>query len=69
MAATLSWDDIGDIADALFAAYPDLEPLTVSFPRLLQMILGLAEFSGEPDAANERRLEAIQMAWYDLAEG
>ena len=28
-------------------------------------ILDLEDFEGKPDQSNEKRLEAIQMAWYE----
>lgn len=66
MPQTLTWDDVDEIADALAACYPEMDPLSVSFPRLLQMIVKLNGFSDNPDSANEHILERIQMAWYDL---
>ena len=64
----LNWEDAGEIADELYAAYPEMDPLSVSFPRLHQMIVGLENFADDPDGATERRLEEIQMAWYDLVQ-
>lgn len=63
----MTWDDIDDVADALFVAYPDTDPLSLSFPRLHRMIVELDGFTGDPEGASERILEQIQMAWYDLA--
>ncbi len=62
----LTWEDAGEIADALCAAYPDADPLAISFPRLHHMVVELPGFEDDPEAATERRLEDIQMAWYDL---
>jgi len=64
----MNWDDIEVIAEDLAASYPELDPLSVSFPRLLRMIIELEGFAGLPGAANEHRLEEIQMAWYELNE-
>jgi FeS assembly protein IscX len=68
MTQTYTWDDIGELADALSDAYPETDPLTISFPRLHRMISELEEFGDDPAQATERRLEEIQMAWYDLWE-
>ena len=61
----LSWKDHEEIAWALRDKYPDQDPLRLSFPKLHQMILGLPEFDGDPQASSERILENIQMAWYE----
>lgn len=67
--ATMTWDDTDEIADALYASYPETDPLNVSFPRLHQMITELDGFTDDPEAASERRLEVIQLAWNDLLQG
>ena len=63
---SLHWEDVGEIADEIYASYPETDPLSVSFPRLHQMIIGQDNFVDDPDRATERRLEEIQMSWYDL---
>ena len=62
----LTWDEYDDIAVALLSAHPDQDPLKVSFPKLHRMVVGLPEFGADPKASNERLLETIQMAWYEL---
>ncbi|MHB9131732.1 MAG: Fe-S cluster assembly protein IscX [Armatimonadota bacterium] len=64
----MTWDDIEEIADTLYESYPETAPLSVSFPRLHQMISGLDGFDDDPNGATERILELIQMAWYDLVQ-
>jgi len=64
------WEDIEDIAIGLTDTHPEIDPLTVRFTDLAQMVQDLDDFSGGPlDAsagkANESRLEAIQMAWLE----
>lgn len=66
MAQQYTWDDAEELAEALADAYPDTDPLSVGFPRLHQMIIGLPAFADAPEASTERRLEQIQMAWYEL---
>ncbi len=59
----LYWEDAEDIADALLVAYPEQDPMDLSFPTLHRMICELADFADEPSRASEGKLEAIQMAW------
>ena len=61
----LNWNEAEDIAFALMDKFPDQDPLKLSFPKLHKMIVELEEFGGDPNASNEARLEAIQMAWYE----
>lgn len=68
MPEIFTWDDVEEIADALYASYPETDPLAVSFPRLQQMVCGLDGFDGDVDATNEHVLERIQMAWYDMVQ-
>jgi len=62
----MCWEDSEEIARALADAYPDVDPLDLSFTKLYDMILKLPEFDDDPKAVSEARLEAIQMAWYEL---
>ena len=61
----LKWIDTQEIAIELSEAYPDVDPLTVSFPDMYEWILGLDEFDDDPQHSGEKILEAIQMAWID----
>lgn len=61
----LTWDDAEDIAFALMDKFPDQDPLKLSFPKLHKMIIELENFGADPNASNEKRLEAIQMVWYE----
>jgi FeS assembly protein IscX len=65
MAAQFSWENAEDIGILLQEKYPDLDPLTVRFTDLHRYVTELPEFSGDPKASNEGKLEAIQMAWYE----
>ena len=60
----LTWRDSDDIAWALMDAFPDQDPLKLSFPKLHKMVCELPEFGDKPEASNEKILENIQMAWY-----
>lgn len=61
----MDWSDSEEIGIALYEKYADLDPLTVRFTELHRMVVGLDEFKGEPHAADESKLEAIQMAWLE----
>jgi len=63
--AELRWTDAEDIAIALSNKYPEQNPLEVRFTDLHRYVTGLPGFVDNPQAANEAKLEAIQMAWYE----
>jgi len=63
--AGFTWEDPEDIAIALMAAHPDVDPLTVRFTELHKWIAALPEFQDDPAKSNEGKLEAIQMAWHE----
>jgi FeS assembly protein IscX len=62
------WDEPEDIADALLEAYPDRDPLELSFPTLHKIVCGLKDFGDDPGKSSEGKLEAIQMAWYEMVK-
>ena len=62
----LKWIDVREIAELLFEKYDTLDPLTVRFTDMRKWVLDLEDFEGKPGESNEKILEAIQMAWYDL---
>ena len=61
----LTWNDTDPIAWQLVDNNPGLNPLSLSFSRLHDMVVALPDFEDDPNASNEAILEAIQMAWYD----
>jgi FeS assembly protein IscX len=61
----MKWTDSEDIGVALAEKFPDVDPLTVRFTDLRERVLALDDFSDDPKASNEPKLEAIQMAWYE----
>ena len=65
MAGMLDWDYPEGIAIALADKFPETDPLTVRFTDLHKWVCGLESFAGAPDASNEGKLEAIQMAWHE----
>ncbi len=65
MAQDLMWTDAEDLGIRLQEEHPDLDPLTVRFTDLHAWIIALPDFKGDPQDSNEKKLEAIQMAWYE----
>ena len=61
----MTWTDAREIGELLFERYDTLDPLTVRFTDLRKWVLDLEGFAGKPEESNEKRLEAIQMAWYE----
>ena len=65
MAQDLMWADAEDIGIRLQEEHPDLDPLTVRFTDLRAWIVALPDFKDDTQTSNEKKLEAIQMAWYE----
>lgn len=59
------WSDFEDIGIALYEKFPDMDPLSVRFTDLRQWIGELEEFEDDLAQSNEKKLEAVQMAWYE----
>lgn len=68
MPADLTWDTAEDIALALADKFPDQNPLEVRFTDLHRFVTELPNFTGDPKASTEGKLEAIQMAWHEEFE-
>ena len=64
----MKWTDTQLIAEELFDRHPEIDPKTVRFTQLRQLILDLPEFDDDPQRCGERILEAVQQAWIDEAE-
>jgi FeS assembly protein IscX len=62
----LKWEDADELAEVLTENHPGLDPLDVRFIDLRQWIIDLDEFDDDPNASNEGKLEAIQMAWVEI---
>ena len=65
MTRKLTWIDTEDIAILLSDRLPDTDPLTVRFTDLHRWTTELPDFDDDPKSSNEKKLEAIQMAWYE----
>ena len=64
----MKWTDTQRIAEELFDRHPEIDPKTVRFTQLRQLILDLPEFDDDPQRCGERILEAVQQAWIEEAE-
>lgn len=65
---SLKWTDSLEIAIQLDEAHPDVDPQYIRFTDLHQWVCELEEFDDEPEASNEKILEAIQMNWLEERE-
>ena len=61
----LKWTDAEDIALELLDRHPEVDPLTIRFTQLHGWVCELSDFQDDPEASNEKVLEAIQMAWHE----
>lgn len=61
----MKWVDVNDIAIELADNHQDIDPLTVSFPKLFELVSALPDFDDEDGRCGEKILEAIQMAWIE----
>ncbi|MEI8320561.1 MAG: Fe-S cluster assembly protein IscX [Alphaproteobacteria bacterium] len=61
----MKWTDIYPIAMSLEEKYPNVDILAIRFTDLWQWVQQLPGFDDNPQASNEKILEAIQMAWLD----
>jgi len=61
----LKWIDTMDVALALMEAHPGTNPLEVRFTDLHKWVTELPGFDDDPKASNEKKLEAVQMAWWE----
>lgn len=63
----LVWTDVDLIAERLEELFPDVDPYTLRFTKLREMVESIPEFSPDPEKhVNEQILEAIQAEWVTL---
>ena len=62
---SLKWTDTLDIALLLDEHHADVDPQYIRFTDLHQWVCALDEFDDDPEASNEKILEAIQMTWIE----
>jgi len=61
----ISWTDSLEIAISLEDAHPDIDPLTINFVKLRELVIALEDFMEGDTQCGEKILEAIQMCWID----
>lgn len=61
----MRWTDTLQIAEALYDAHPDVNPLKLRFTELHAMVIALEDFDDDSEKSNEAILEAILQAWLD----
>jgi FeS assembly protein IscX len=61
----MKWTEVLEIAIQLAETHPEVDPATVRFTDLHNMVVGLPEFDDDHSRGGEKVLEAIQQAWID----
>jgi FeS assembly protein IscX len=61
----MSWTDSLEIAISLEEAHPDIDPITINFVDLRELVIALEDFNESDTQCGEKVLEAIQMCWID----
>jgi len=64
----MKWIDVRDIAIALAEKHPGIDPRTLRFVDLHNLVVDLEGFDDDHRRGGERVLEAIQAAWIDEVE-
>lgn len=64
----MKWTDVRDIAIALSEKHAEVDPKTIRFVDLHNLIVGLDGFDDAHQRGGEKVLEAIQAAWIDEVE-
>ena len=64
----MKWTDTLDIAIELDENHPDIDPRSINFVDLRNLVLNLQEFNDDPERTGEKILEAIQMNWIEERE-
>lgn len=59
------WTDARELAEELYDNEPELDPVTLRLSELRERVLALPDFDDDPEASNEKVLEAILQAWID----
>ncbi len=64
----MKWIDVRDIAVALSEKHPDIDPKTIRFVDLHNLVVDLGGFDDDHHRGGEKVLEAIQSTWIDEAD-
>ena len=65
MRKDLTWDDAYDIGILLSGIHPEVEPLSLGSTDLQRYVTALPGFKDDPAKSDDRKLEAIRLAWHD----
>ena len=63
----MKWTDVRDIAITLSEKHADIDPKTIRFVDLHNLVVDLDGFDDDHHRGGEKVLEAIQAAWIDEA--
>ncbi|MDA7440262.1 Fe-S cluster assembly protein IscX [Candidatus Pseudothioglobus singularis] len=64
----ICWTDSLEIAISLADNFPEIDPKTINFVDLRELVINLEEFDEGQSKCGERVLEAIQMNWIEEIE-
>jgi|TARA_Y100000385_G_scaffold97935_1_gene101307 FeS assembly protein IscX len=64
----ICWTDSLEIAISLADNFPEVDPKTINFVDLRELVLNLEDFEEGQSKCGERVLEAIQMRWIEEIE-
>ena len=59
----ISWTDSLEIAISLEETHPNVDPITINFVDLRELVMNLENFDEGDTHCGEKVLEAIQMCW------
>ena len=61
----ISWTDSLEIAISLEDTHPDIDPITINFVKLRELVMALEGFHEGDTHCGEKILEAIQLCWIE----
>ena len=61
----MTWKDAQAVAEELCDRNPELDPTTLRFTELHDMVMKLPDFRDDPEKSSESILEAILQAWLE----
>ncbi|MFA6013748.1 MAG: Fe-S cluster assembly protein IscX [Gallionellaceae bacterium] len=61
----MKWTEVREIAIELSEKHPDIDPKTIRFVDLHNLVVELEDFDDDHHRGGEKVLEAIQAAWID----
>ena len=64
----MKWTDTLDIAIELDENHPEVDPRSINFVDLRNLVINLKDFDDDPERTGEKILEAIQMNWIEERE-